>query len=202
MRPLIAALILGGFAAQAEAVLTLPPTPEWVEEKDPLPPPTREATTRFFRRKPDMQVTLRVTREPKMQLTYTAEVVAELQKQFAAYEEKRSQGQSKIRLSRPRIFVVEGVNVGSFQVENGPALHTIFYVPSDDGDLILGSYTALARPSDLQEVIDVVQGAKNLRKPPTPPYRLFGALAGLAIAAAAIVAFRRFSAKKSSTPAT
>lgn len=160
---MLAGIVAVMLMAAPEVDLKLPPSEAWVEQKDPNPLPTSTATSRYFVRKDDPTFDLRVITEPSMRLDYTLPVLAELSKRFIVGQKK--QGRHGLHLSDPRVFVVEGVNVGSFQVMDLTRTSTLFYLPSEGGDRVVTINGPSGQSAPIQEIMTFVQTAKQLRKP-------------------------------------
>ncbi len=152
-------------AGAAELELRLPPSDAWVERQDPLPLPTATSTSRYFEHKGDAEIVLRVVVDASLRLDYSLPVLKEMSTRLVASQAKP--GGTPLKVSEPRLFTAEGVSIGSFQVIDPVHTSTLFYLPAEGGDRVIGVIAPTGRALDLHEIVAVVEGAKNLRKPDT-----------------------------------
>lgn len=169
-------------AGAGEVELRLPPSSRWEERADPNPPPSSTAKTRWFVRKDDPDITLRLITDTSLHLDYSEPVLRQLGRQLTASQQKP--GGTPLRISEPKVFTVEGAAVGSIQILDPDHVSTLFYFPSENGDRVLTAQSPREKQIDLPELMQVVETARGLRKPDnlsiTGP-RLMGAMAGLAL---------------------
>lgn len=152
-------------AGAGEVELRLPPSDQWVEQPDPNPPPTATAKTRFFVRKDDAELTLRVITDASLRLDYSVPVLQQLGRQLVAAQQRP--GGTPLKISEPKLYSAEGVDVGSLQIIDPEHVSTVFYVPSENGDRVLTAQSPRSKQIDLQEMVTFVQSAKGLRKADT-----------------------------------
>lgn len=191
MRPLIVALVLSSSAALAaeEVELHLPPSASWVEVADPVPVPSPTVTSRYFTNQSAPGTELRVMKDTTLRLDYSLPVVKELSARFVAAQ--KQQGGAPSKVSDPRILVVEGVNVGTFQVMEAQVTRTLFYLPSEGGDRVVGLVTPRERQTELREILTLIGNAHHLRKPDAvhSGTTLMGVMAGVSLTAIAVLLF-------------
>ncbi|MFO0599343.1 MAG: hypothetical protein U0228_28810 [Myxococcaceae bacterium] len=155
------ALVMGAaraLAAAPELELTLPP-PGWTEQADPVPPGSKSQKSRYFVKNADPGTELRVVSDPNLRLDYTLPVLKQIATRLVA-----AQGKSTpLKASDPQLIDVGGINVGTFQVVDDNRTSTLFYLPSENGDRVLTYMVPAGHASELEQIIGVVKGAKNLR---------------------------------------
>lgn len=149
----------------APVELVLPPSGDWSELPDPQPLPAT-ATSRLFVNKSSPDVVLRVMTESQLRLDYSPAVLNEMSRRLVADQKKK--GGVPLHVSAPKIFTVDGVDVGSYQVRDPERWSTMFYVPSEGGDRVISLLTPAGKDFDSRPVLTWIESAKGLRKPDAP----------------------------------
>ncbi len=184
MRGLLVATVVAATAAgAAELELTLPPSADWEAKADPNPLPNTTATSRYFVKTSDPELSLRVVTDSTLRLDYSQVVVEALAKRLAS--------DPQLEVGAIKTLSIGGVLVGSVQVVDAARTSTLFYLPSEGGDRVLGLTAPTGRAVDLKEIVTIVEGARHLRPPDTfasGPV-IMGSIAGVTLTALSVLLF-------------
>jgi hypothetical protein len=173
-------------ASAADLGLTLPPSSGWSERKDPHPLPSVIASSRYFVRTGDTNVTLRLVTDPSLRLDYSATVVNGLAARVAT-------ARPAVKVSQMASFPVAGISVGTLTLSQSDLRETVFYLPADRGDCVV---TLTGKdPAASAEVLTMVNGATGLRGPDEPGSGM-GIMGGMAVMFMVVLSVLLFSMRR------
>jgi hypothetical protein len=158
---LACAWLAGANAEQPQ--MTLPPSDQWEEVKDPAPP--ADATHgRFFVSKKNPSIRLRVGTAKNLKLNYSDAFVIGVSEKMGA--RARAEGR-EFRVTQASVFELEGAAVAKLRIADGPNQSLLFWLPGESGDVVLSLMGVEGAWDDKAEaeVSKAVNAAKHLRRP-------------------------------------
>ena len=139
----------------------LPPSSGWIEATDPLPAPSGRETTRFFRKKGNEAIGLRVVMETH-RLDYLPAVIAQMAQRLHA---QATQGGLPVKVLDATSITVEGVPVARLLSTDGETKTLSYHLPGDEGDRMVSLIATEWDHETEQEVTNLVMAATGLRRP-------------------------------------